>query len=280
MTQPSSFEHPAVQLRLLEQRARKRFGQNFLTDPNAVRRIAKLGGVEKGTQVLEVGPGLGALTRALHQAGGTVHAIELDRDLADYLETTLPSLVLTRGDAMKVDLDQAAPGEGWVCCANLPYNVGTRILLRLLPLYPKFTRLVLMFQREVANRIVALPRTKAYGSLSVMCQAFSKPRYGFTLPPGAFHPPPKIHSTVVVFDLRETPLLGGASPKGFEKAVRAGFSQRRKTLVNALSSQYEKAGARAVLEQTVGLGRRAEELNLDEWGSLAAGLESAEISLR
>ena len=280
MSTTSSFEHPAVQLRLLEQRARKRFGQNFLTDPNAVTRIAKLGGVREGTRVLEVGPGLGALTRALHQAGGTVHAIELDRDLADYLESELPSLVLTRGDAMKSDLELAEPGDGWVCCANLPYNVGTRILLRLLPLYPKFNRLVLMFQREVANRIIAEPRTKAYGSLTVMCQAFSKPRYGFTLPPGAFHPPPKVHSTVVVFDLREEPLLGGASPEGFEHAVRAGFSLRRKTLVNALSCLYEKEAARAVLDETVGLGHRAEELSLEEWGRLAFGLEQSGARLR
>ena len=276
----SSFEHPAVQLRALEQQARKRFGQNFLVDPNAVSRIAKLGGVKPGTRVLEIGPGLGALTRALAEAGGTVHAIELDRDLAEYLEGALPDLVLTRGDAMKEDLELAAPGEGWVCCANLPYNVGTRILLRLLPLSPKFTRLVLMFQREVANRIVAEPRTKAYGSLSIMCQAFSKPRYGFTLPPEAFHPAPKIHSSVVVFDLREQPLLGGATPEGFEHAVRAGFSQRRKTLVNSLSSLYEKEKARAVLDETVGLGHRAEELSLEEWGSLAFGLEQAGARLR
>ncbi|MED5370889.1 MAG: 16S rRNA (adenine(1518)-N(6)/adenine(1519)-N(6))-dimethyltransferase RsmA [Myxococcota bacterium] len=276
MSTPPWFEHPAAQLKSLEQRARKRFGQNFLVDPTAVRRIAQLGGVTEGTRVLEIGPGLGALTRALRAAGGDVHAIELDRDLADYIETTLPTVKLTRGDAMKVDLEEAAPGSGWVCCANLPYNVGTRILLRLLPRKDKFDRLVLMFQREVATRLVAQPRTKSYGSLTVMARAYARIRHGFALPPGAFHPAPKVHSAVVVFDLRDEPELGGATPEGFEKAVRAGFSQRRKTLANAMGSVYGKEPIRELLTELGMERRRAEELTLAEWGVVAKAVERLE----
>jgi 16S rRNA (adenine1518-N6/adenine1519-N6)-dimethyltransferase len=267
--------HPSTILRSLEQRARKRFGQNFLCDERAVAHIADLSGAAPGVKVLEIGPGLGALTRVLSARRCELTAVELDRDLAEYIRGTLPSVNVIQGDALKVDLDELAPGTGWHCAANLPYNVGTRILLRLLPEQPRFSRLVLMFQKEVAKRITAEPRTKAYGSLSLMAQAFSRPRLAFTLPPGAFHPAPKIHSAVVAFDLRKDPLTGGASPKAFERAVRAGFSQRRKRLANALSNQYTKELALDVLASTVGEMRRAEELSLEEWGTLANALEQA-----
>ena len=255
-----------------QHKARKRFGQNFLVDRAALLRIAAL--VRDADKVLEIGPGLGALTRALREAGiDTVRAVELDRDLADHIRLTLPSVDLVQGDALKLDLDQLAPGQGWVCCANLPYNVGTAILLRLLPERPRFSRLVLMFQKEVAQRITAAPGSRSYGSLSVMCQAWSVPRLVLELPPEAFDPRPKVESAVVELRLRETPELGGVSPQHFERVLRAGFSMRRKRLENALTSAFPKAAGQAATAQAQVVGLRAEALSLEQWGRLAAALE-------
>ncbi len=263
--------HPAQLLGQLEQRARKRFGQNFLVDEHAVKNIVSLSQAGPGRRVLEIGPGLGAMTGTLLETGCDLRCVELDRDLAAFLTERHQGLELIQADAMKLPLDELAPGDGWIVAANLPYNVGTRILLRMLP-QPRFTRLVLMFQLEVAQRIVAEPRTKAWSSLSVMAQVFTRPYLAIHLPPTAFHPRPKIHSAVVVFERREQPLLGGVDPVFFEKVVRAGFSQRRKTLRNALSTAFDKAHAARALDATVGGGKRAEELKLEDWSVLAAAL--------
>ncbi len=164
-----------------------------------------------------------------------------------------------------------APGAGWTVCANLPYNVGTPILLRMLP-ERRFDRLVLMFQLEVAQRITAQPSTKAWSSLSVMAQAFTRPWLALTLPPEAFHPRPRIQSGVVVFERREQPLVGSVGAEFFEKVVRAGFSQRRKTLRNSLTTAFDKARAAQALDATVGGGKRAEQLQLEDWAVLAEAL--------
>ena len=264
-------EHPRTTLRRLEQQARKRFGQNFLVNETAVSRIVRLSKAKEGTRTLEIGPGLGALTRKLAATGTELRAVELDRDLAAHLRQEIPSLTLIEGDAMKVPLDEMAPGDGWTVCANLPYNVSTRILRRLI-VEDRFERLVLMFQKEVAERLSARPNTKAYGSLSVVVQAYAHPRLAIKLGPSDFHPQPKIDSAVVLFERRADPLLNGCTLEHFEKVVRAGFSHRRKTLSNALSSTFPKDQARAALDATVGLGRRAEQLDVTSWGQLAAAL--------
>lgn len=252
--------------------ARKRFGQNFLVDRAALLRIATM--VRDADRVLEIGPGLGSLTRALREVGiDTLRAVEVDRDLCEHIRMTLPSVDLIEGDAMKLSMDELAPGEGWVCCANLPYNVGTAILLRLLPEQPRFSRLVLMFQKEVAQRITAEPGSRSYGSLSVMCQAWSTPRLVLQLPPTAFQPQPKVESAVVELRLRKTPELGGVSPQHFERVVRAGFSMRRKRLENALTSAFPKEQGRAATAQAEVTGLRAEALSLEQWGRLAAALK-------
>lgn len=263
-----SGEHPRDTLRRLEQQARKRFGQNFLVSEHATKRIVRLAGAGEGTRVLEIGPGLGALSRALLDTGAQVRAVELDRDMAAHLRSDLPDLDLVEGDALQVDLDEVAPGTGWVCCANLPYNVSTRILRRLLP-DRRFDRLVLMFQKEVAQRLVAGPGSKTYGSLSVLVAAHAKARLAFTLGPGDFHPRPKIDSAVVVFDLVDSTV---EDLEFFEKVVRAGFSQRRKVLENAMGSVFGKERVSPVLEATVGGRRRAESLSLAEWIRLAEAL--------
>ena len=265
--------HPKVLLKRLEQQARKRFGQNFLVSESVLSRIVTLARVNPESRVVEIGPGLGALSRTLLSTGASVRAVELDRDLVAFLKEELPALEVHQGDALKMDWDQVCPGDGWTVCANLPYNVATPIVLSLLGQSPKFSSLVLMFQDEVAKRIVAEPRTRAYGSLSVFAQAHARVQYGFRIAPGAFYPAPKVHSAVVRFDLYDAPLTGGVSPRFFERVVRAGFMQRRKRLSNALGAQFDKALATLALEKTVGAGRRAEELSLEEWGALAMALD-------
>jgi len=268
----SDMPGPAVVLRALERKARRRFGQNFLTRPETADRIAALAELEPGDKVLEIGPGLGQLTQALIKTGATVRVLELDHDLADYLRVTFPDLDLVLGDAMKVDFNEVAPGEGWVICANLPYNVATPLIHRLLEEGPRFRRMTLMFQKEVAARLAAKPHTKAYGALTVRVAARAYARMAMTLPPGAFHPRPKVDSGVVVFTPWETPRFGPAGQVAFDAAVKAGFSQRRKMLENALKASYGKEAAREAVAQTVGVGRRAESLDFDEWVSLAAAL--------
>lgn len=240
-------------------RARKRFGQNFLSSPEIAARIVAAAGVRAGERVLEIGPGHGVLTRELLQSGAEVTAIELDRDLIAELRR-LP-ITLIEGDALRVEL----PAVDRVV-ANLPYNVGTAILLRLLPLG---LPMVLMFQREVAERLIAQPGTRDYGSLSVFVQVRSRPVELLTLPPGAFRPSPKVHSTVVGF----TPVLpdfGGVEPLQFERVVRLGFSQRRKTLLNALGSGMGKGAAMAALVKAgIDPMARAETVGLEGWRRLA-----------
>lgn len=253
----------------MKHRARKRFGQNFLVDRGALLRIANC--VRGEPKVLEIGPGKGALTRTLREQGNEVRAVELDRDLAEHIRLTLPTVDLVEGDALKLALDEMAPGEDWVVCANLPYNVGTAILLRLLPEQPRFSRLVLMFQKEVARRITAQPGSKAYGSLSVMCQAYSAARIVLELPPTAFDPAPKVDSAVVELRLRP-PALDGLEPAYFEKVVRAGFSLRRKRLENALAREFGKEAARAATAEAQVAGARAEVLDLPQWVALAKAL--------
>ncbi len=273
-------EHPSHVLKRLERRARKRFGQNFLVDPRITDRIASLAGAGEGARVVEIGPGLGALSRSLLATGCELRAVELDRDLVAFLAEDLPALHVVPGDALKVDWSEVAPGEGWVLCANLPYNVGTAILTRLVTAAPRFERLVVMLQREVARRVVARVGDKARGSLSVHVQAYGEPRIALTVEPGSFHPRPKVRSSVIEVALHDEPRLGGASPETFQAVVRAGFSQRRKTLENALSSRYDKALVRQLVADTVGERRRAETLHLAEWGTLAQALEGATCSVR
>ncbi len=266
-------EHPRHVLKRLERQARKRFGQNFLVDASIIRRIAMLASPGEETRVIEVGPGLGALTRALLATGCTLRAVELDRDLVAFLAQELPEVEVVSGDALRVDWTQLAPGEGWVLCGNLPYNVGTAILTRMVTEAPRFQRVLVMLQREVARRVVALAGEKPRGSLSVHVQAYGHPRIAMTVEPGSFHPRPKVRSSVIEVVLYDEPRLGGASPAFFQRTVRAGFSQRRKTLENALSTTFEKSLAREVVAETVGKTRRAETLNLEEWGRLALAME-------
>ncbi len=264
---------PRETLARLEQRARKRFGQNFLTDPQTVARIVRAAEVGQGSRVVEIGPGLGILTAALLGSGASLVAVELDRDLAAFLRETFPDLRLVEADAMRVNWSELCPGEGWGVVSNLPYNVGTHVVMQLIRLPATFQRITVMLQREVVARLSAEPDTGAWGALSVEAQARATARVMLEVPPHLFYPAPKVVSQVVRLDLRASPLVGGVPPAFFDAVVRAAFSQRRKTIVNSLAPRFGRAIAEAGLTSAgIDPRVRAETLDLAEFGGLAAAL--------
>lgn len=267
--------HPSHLLRELQGRARKRFGQHFLASPGILNRIVAGAEVGEGSRVVEIGPGLGALTETLLDAGCSVLAVELDRDLAAFLRERLEDrpLTLVEADAAKVDWATLLDGDGWVCVANLPYNVGTTITTRLLQHPGKLTHLVLMLQKEVAMRMVAPPGARNRGSLSVFVEARAAGRTVVKVPPGAFHPPPKVDSAVIRLDLYAEPQTDGVDPDHLERVVKAGFAQPRKAVRNPLSRRWPRAGvtealAAAGLKTSV----RPAELTLADWIAVARAL--------
>ena len=254
-------------------RAKKSLGQNFLLDLNLTARIARAAGDIAGADVLEVGPGPGGLTRGLLMEGARrVVAVEKDERclpaLAEIADAYPGRLEVIHGDAMAGGLlDRLAPPRK--VCANLPYNVGTELLVRWLTMDwpPPWVTLTLMFQREVAERIVAEPGTKAYGRLSVLAQWRSTARIALTLPPEAFTPPPKVRSSVVHITALPEPRFP-ADPKALERVTAAGFGQRRKMLrasLRGLAPDPEDRIRAAGLEPT----QRAETVGVEGFCALA-----------
>lgn len=257
--------------------ARKSLGQNFLLDLNLTRKIARCAGPLEGFDVLEIGPGPGGLTRAL-LAEGARRVVAVERDarclaaLAEIGEAYPRRLEVIEGDALKIDPTPAlAPPVKVV--ANLPYNIGTELLVRWLTLedWPPFwTSLTLMFQREVAERIVAGPGSKAYGRLSILAQWRAEPRIAFEIPPRAFTPPPKVTSAVVHIDRLDAPRFP-ADAGTLQHVVAAAFGQRRKMLRAALKGLHPDI---ASLLEDVGIPptSRAEEVSLEGFCALARAL--------
>ncbi|KIT17837.1 16S rRNA (adenine(1518)-N(6)/adenine(1519)-N(6))-dimethyltransferase RsmA [Jannaschia aquimarina] len=254
-------------------RAKKQLGQNFLLDLNLTARIARTAGVE-GAQVLEVGPGPGGLTRGLLAEGAAkVLAVEKDARclpaLAQIAEAYPGRLDVVNGDALDIDpADHLTPP--WKVCANLPYNIGTELLIRWLtpPTWPPpWSSLTLMFQKEVAQRIVAEPGGKAYGRLAVLAQWRCDARIALTLPPEAFVPAPKVHSAVVYLTALPEPRFE-ADAQVLERVVAAGFNQRRKMLRAALKGLAPNIEHRL---RAAGIAPtdRAETVPLEAWCALA-----------
>jgi len=254
--------------------ARKSLGQNFLLDLNLTARIARVAGPLDGVQVIEVGPGPGGLTRALLSEGAArVIAIERDRRCLDALseiaEHFPDRLTIVSGDALATDMmSLLEPGPARII-ANLPYNIGTELFTRWMTpdtWPPRWDSLTLMFQREVAERIVAAPGSKAYGRLSVLAQWRAAPRIAFDVNPGAFTPPPKIVSSVV--HVRPTPPRADVDGALLERIVAAAFGQRRKMLRQSLKSVVHNP---VPFMERVGIDptRRAETISIDEFISLA-----------
>jgi 16S rRNA (adenine1518-N6/adenine1519-N6)-dimethyltransferase len=267
------MSHPASLLKALEQRAKKRFGQHFLTSSAVVRQIIAAAEIHDGIQVLEIGPGLGVLTEALLAAGAGVTAIELDRDMAGFIRERLPEVSLVEADGAAVDFAELLAPGSWRCVANLPYNAGTRMITRMLEHPDRFDRLVVMVQREVAERLAAPAGDRKRGSLSVFAQARADVRICIRVPPGAFHPPPKVHSAVVELRLKPHPDTGDVPVEFFDGVVRTLFVQPRKTLRNNLSTHFERTEVDAVLSE-IGMepSRRPATLTLSEIKRLAAAL--------
>ncbi len=267
--------HPSQLLRALEQRAKKRFGQHFLASPGVVRQIVAASGVGSGSQVLEIGPGLGVLTEALLQSGAQVTAIELDRDMAAFIRDRLPEVRPIEADAARVDCRETLAEGKWQCVANLPYNSGTRMITQMLETPDRFESLMVMVQREVAERLVAKAGDRKRGSLSVFAEARAVSRIAIRGPPGAFHPPPKVHSAVVEMKLRGQPSIGSAHSDTFDRLVRALFVQPRKTIRNNLSALVDRGQTDALLAD-VGLDptRRPSTLELAEIVRMAEALSS------
>jgi 16S rRNA (adenine1518-N6/adenine1519-N6)-dimethyltransferase len=253
--------------------ASKALGQNFILDRQLLARVAAVPGSLEGARVYEVGPGPGGLTRALLDAGASVVAVERDRRcipaLAELQQAFAGRLQLIEGDALKVD-ETAVVGQGAHVIANLPYNVGTALLLKWLggDWLPWWRSLTLMFQKEVAERIVARPGTDAYGRLSVAAQWRSRPRLAMTLNRSAFVPPPKVTSAVVHVVPTDEP--AGVKASIMERITAAAFGQRRKMLRSSLKSMPGALDAAQALG--IDTRRRAETLSVDEWISLARAL--------
>lgn len=257
--------------------AKKSLGQNFLLDLNLTARIARIAGDLTAADVLEVGPGPGGLTRGL-LAEGARHVLAVEKDarclpaLAEISDAYPGRLTVLNDDALAIDpLAHLTPPIHIV--ANLPYNVGTELLVRwLTPAVwpPVWSSLTLMFQKEVAERIVARPGSKAYGRLALLAQWRCTAQIALTLPPQAFTPPPKVHSAVVHLTARSEPLYP-ADPNVLNRVVATAFNQRRKMLrasLKGLSPQIEDHLTAAGIDPT----RRAETLSLEEFCTLARSL--------
>jgi 16S rRNA (adenine1518-N6/adenine1519-N6)-dimethyltransferase len=253
--------------------ASKALGQNFIFDRQLLARIAAVPGPIEGERVYEVGPGPGGLTRALLDAGASVVAVERDRRclpaLAELEETAGGRLKIVQGDALQID-ERALAGTGAHVVANLPYNVGTALLLKWLggDWPPWWRSLTLMFQKEVAERIVAQPGNDAYGRLSVAAQWRARPRIAMNVNRSAFVPPPKVTSAVVHIMPAEQP--NGVQPAILERLTEAAFGQRRKMLRSSLKQMTGALNAAEMLG--IDTQRRAETLSVDEWISLARAL--------
>jgi 16S rRNA (adenine1518-N6/adenine1519-N6)-dimethyltransferase len=254
--------------------ARKRFAQHFLTQPGIAERIVALAGLRTDSVVLEIGPGRGALTRLLAARCKRLVAVEVDRDLSDALRRDFaaqPSVEVVSGDVLDVDLPSLVGAGPATVVANLPYNISTPVLMRLLEQPEHFDRLVLMLQREVAERIGAPPGTKTYGALSVVVQTVADVRIALHVPSAAFAPRPKVDSAVVLIEPRRPVPLSAAERRQLRHVVRSAFSRRRKQLANVIAPLAEDP--RAVLTE-LGLDprQRPETLTPADFVRLAAAV--------
>jgi len=256
----------------MQPRPKKRFGQNFLRDPSVVAKILAAARLEADDRVLEIGPGLGALTDRLLAAAGEVTVMEVDRDLIAGLQARQePRLRIVEGDCLTLDWPALLERPPYKLVANLPYNISSQVLFRILDHRELFSRLVLMFQKEVGDRLCAAPGSSAYGILSVFCQLVFDIRRVTVVAPGAFFPPPKVHSVVLEFLPLAQPRVAVADPHLFRRVVKGAFGQRRKTLRNALlGAGFPATGIDAALAAcAIDPQRRGETLDLAEFAALS-----------
>ncbi len=247
--------------------ARKRFGQHFLVDQAVLHSIVDAINPKPGECVIEIGPGLGAMTALMIERCQKVIAVEIDRDLGPKLKARFKdALELVQADALKVDFTTLASDEAKLrIVGNLPYNISSPLLFHLLPHAHRVSDQLFMLQKEVVDRMVAKPATKAYGRLSVMLQWRYAMASVIHVPPTAFDPPPRVDSAVVRMVPREQPAV--CDPAVLESLVAAAFSQRRKILRHTLQPWLQ---VRAIELNDFDFQRRAEEVSVDEYLQLAA----------
>ncbi len=253
---------------------RRQLGQNFVADPNTVRRIARIAGVGPGDHVVEIGAGLGSLTLALADTGAEVLAVEVDRGLVPVLREVVsahPNVRVVEADAMHADWAALlADAPRWVLVANLPYNVATPLVCDLLDDVPAIERMLVMVQREVAERFCAAPRTEAYGAVSVKVAYWATARIAGLVPASVFVPRPNVESALAEITRRPAPATTARAVTMFG-LVRTAFGQRRKMLRRSLAAQVPTAVFEAA---GIDAQRRPEELDVVEWGRLADALDA------
>lgn len=252
----------------------KRLGQNFLIDPNIVRKIVALAELRPDDRVLEIGPGRGILTEALCRHAGQVTAIEIDPRLHAYLEeqARFPNLTLILADAMAYPLTSLHPGT--IVVANLPYYLSTPLLFKFLAHHTLIPRLVLMLQNEVADRLIARPGSSAYGTLSVMAQYAAEVTKAFKVSAPCFRPRPDVGSAVVLFKTKQERALDQEGELRFGAVVKAAFLHRRKTLINSLRDEgyHHTTVSDALLSLNLPLTIRAEVLSIAQFIALTQAL--------
>lgn len=264
--------HPRALLDRFGYRPKKRFGQNFLVDERAAQRIAEL--AAEAPRIVEIGPGTGALTRALLATGAQVAAIDVDEEMICILhaQPELAAAQIVHADALAFDFEAFAQDSRWTMAGNLPYNIATPLIMRLIEMRHGPDALVVMVQKEVAARFAAKPSTPEYGSLSVAVQYAMHVERAFTLGPAAFFPRPKIDSAVVVLRRREQKAVDVRDEHRFLQVVRAAFAYRRKTLANSVHLALglpREAIAQALKDAGLETETRGEQLGLAEFGRLA-----------
>jgi len=258
-----------------QHQARKRFGQNFLHDQNIIRRIVDAVSPGAVDHIVEIGPGQGALTRQLLPGSGRLDVVELDRDLAEYLNATLGAderFTLHQGDVLKFDFDRLAETRSLRVVGNLPYNISTPCMFRLLQFQHLILDMTFMLQREVVERLAAQPGDSEYGRLSLMMQYYCRVEHLFDVPPTAFVPQPKVWSAIV----RLTPHVELPCPARsraiFQEVVRVAFTQRRKTLKNSLRTLISEAELGKLAIDT---SLRPENLSLADYVMISDSISAA-----
>jgi 16S rRNA (adenine1518-N6/adenine1519-N6)-dimethyltransferase len=262
---------------------KKKWGQHFLIDRNILNKVIRTAEIDKEDVVLEIGPGLGVMTIALARQARKVVAVEIDSKIVEILNDKMAeyrNVEVIKGDILKIDFNRLLDQEGQriKVVANLPYQITTPLLFRFIDSREVFSSLTLMLQKEMAERFVASPKTKAYGPLSIFVQLFSDLSICFYIKPSAFFPPPKVESAVVHMMFREKPMLALEDEEWFRKVVRSCFGYRRKTLINALKHS-ERSVPKSIGPKMEKIGidprRRPETLTIAEFANLAEALKPA-----
>jgi 16S rRNA (adenine1518-N6/adenine1519-N6)-dimethyltransferase len=256
----------------MKHRPRKRFGQNFLHDQRVIERILACIRPQPSDLLVEIGPGQSALTGPLLESGAELHVIEIDHDLVSRLHGQFSGrakITIHACDALKANLPEITSGRPFRLIGNLPYNISTPLIFHVLQWYEQITDMHFMLQKEVVDRMAAIPGSRTYGRLSVMAQFRCQITPLFDVQPGSFSPAPKVASSIVRLQPLKEPPADAGCWENLERVVSAAFSQRRKTLRNSLGAYFS---AEQIASLDIDPGQRAEQLSLSQFAALARSL--------